>query len=771
MATEAKVAYDDRYIYVFVRAFDPHPDSIRSYLSRRDVSTVSDHVKVLIDSYHDRRTGFEFEVNPAGVKHDWLLTGDTNEDDSWDGVWDVATRIDDKGWTAEFRVPLGQMRYAKADTQTFGLAIARDIARSNVHVAWPLVRRSVNGIASQFGDLEGLEGLGSPRRLEVLPYLVAKDLSTPRSDGGFGRMQQATAGADIKFGLTSNLTVDATINPDFGQVEADPSVLNLTAFEQFFAEKRPFFLEGAGIFKDQLDCFQGACNTSFYSRRIGRAPQLAYLYGGAGTRQGTTILAATKLTGRLSNGLSVGFLDAVTDRVTGPGGQTVEPQTNYFVGRLTQDFRNGNSTLGVMLTATDRTLDTWSRDSLRRSGYTAGIDGRHRFGHNDYELAGFLVGTNVNGTAAAIASTQRDAVHFYERPDAHFGFDSTRTSLDGYSAQLSIAKTGGGITRFNSFVTQTSVGFELNDLGFLTRADTRSLGNSFGLQFQKPTSWYRFADVNANWFNSWNTEGLPLESSGGLSGDLQFPNQWWVHAGVDELNVGRVYDDRAARGGPAIPWLPSREYFASIEADSRWRIQPTLGMSARATDASGTWSFEVDPSVHMVLSSQLQASVAAAFLRQVRDAQWNGNFDTLGVRHYTFARLDQTLTATVVRLDFTATPTLTLQLYASPFITNGTYSDWRELSGTPRADGYADRFKPFTFRGNPGGFNVKQFRSNTVLRWEFRPGSTIFLVWTQGRDQSGLNDGTFNVGKDASNLFRVMPDNGFLIKTSYWFNF
>ncbi|HEY4658387.1 MAG TPA: DUF5916 domain-containing protein, partial [Gemmatimonadaceae bacterium] len=253
MATEARVAYDDRYFYVFVRAFDPRPDSIRSYLSRRDVRTPSDQLKVMLDSYHDRRTGYEFAVNPAGVKRDYSMDNDGNEDESWDGVWDVATRIDEQGWTAEFRIPFSQLRFPPERSLTFGFGIWRDIARTNVRVSWPVYRRTKPGLSSQLGEVSGIENVAAPRRIEVTPYAVQKDLTLARANGTFGRMQQMTGGADLKYGLTSNLTVDATINPDFGQVESDPSVLNLTAFEQFYQERRPFFMEGQGIFRYDLN--------------------------------------------------------------------------------------------------------------------------------------------------------------------------------------------------------------------------------------------------------------------------------------------------------------------------------------------------------------------------------------------------------------------------------------------------------------------------------------------------------------------------------------
>ncbi|MBI1808530.1 MAG: hypothetical protein HYR75_01425, partial [Gemmatimonadetes bacterium] len=770
MATEAKVAYDEKYLYVFVRAFDPHPDSIRSYLSRRDTHTPSDQIKVMIDSYHDRRTGYEFAVNPAGVKRDYSMDGDANEDDSWDGVWDVATRIDDKGWTAEFRIPLSQMRYAKSPDQVFGFAIWRDIARTNVRVSWPVYRRTKTGLVSQLGEVTGLDQLGAPRRLEVTPYTVAKDLTNIRNDGTFaGRAQKMTGGADIKYGVTSNLTVDATINPDFGQVEADPSVLNLTSFEQYYQERRPFFLEGAGIFRYDLDCNDGQCTGLFYSRRIGRAPQLSYLYGDASTKQSTNIIAAAKLTGRLANGLSIGVLDAATEQVKGPNGETVEPQTNYAVARLNKDFRGGNSVIGLMFTGVNRQLDRWSQDSLRRSGYVLGLDGRHRFAGNNYEVSGYLAESYVEGSASSIASTEASSVHNFQRPGSGLDFDTTRTSLGGYTAQLALAKTGGGIVRFFTSLKRTSPGFEINDAGFQTRADAQNWSGWMGLQYNEPTSWYLKARVNFNGWSQWSTNGLNTDLGGNINAHVQLNNQWWLHAGYNVFNMGHTLDDRGARGGPAMPWLPTAAAWAGVETDQRWAVSPGIFFNARMKDAAGTWSYGIDQQTTLRLSSRMQAVVGGSFFRQANDAQWNGNFADATGTHYTFAHLEQTLTSLTTRLDFTATPTLSLQLYASPFITSGQYTYWREIAD-PNAARYEDRYRPFTSQGDPGGFNFKQFRSNTVIRWEYRPGSTLFIVWTQGRTQDGVDVGTFQFNRDAQNLFRAVPDNSLLIKSSYWFN-
>src|SRR5438874_9316494 len=386
--TEARVAYDAHNFYVFVRAFDPHPDSIKKLLARRDVRICCDQIKIVIDSYHDRRTGFEFAVNPGGVKRDYAIYGDDQqEDDAWDGVWEVATEVDSLGWTAEFRIPLSQLRYAHRASNVFGFGIWRDIDRhGSERVAWPLYRPSRRGFVSQLGDVVGLDGLEAPRRLELAPYVVAKNVPVP----GFERDQKYDGGADIKYGITSNITVDATVNPDFGQVEADPSVVNLSSFETFYQERRPFFVEGTGIFNFGVNCSIVNCSGEglFYSRRIGRDPQLRGLYGDAESPTASRILGAAKLTGRLPGGLTIGALEGVTQRANGPGDRTIAPVTNYGVLRLQQDYRNGKSGIGFMATAVNRNLDQWTTSFLRNRAYVGAVDFRHRFHNDSYEISG-----------------------------------------------------------------------------------------------------------------------------------------------------------------------------------------------------------------------------------------------------------------------------------------------------------------------------------------------------------------------------------------------
>ncbi|HEU4632310.1 MAG TPA: DUF5916 domain-containing protein [Gemmatimonadaceae bacterium] len=769
--TEARVTYDDRNLYVLVRMFDPAPDSIVSLLARRDERVPSEQLKIVIDSYHDRRTAYQFAVNPAGVKRDFYVYNDNVEDPSWDAVWDVATAIDSVGWVAEFRIPLSQLRYASRPTHTFGLMIVRDVARTGQRISWPLYHRDQQGYVSQSGTLDGIVGLPAPRRIEVVPYVLTENRTRPSGDA-FTHPQHTTAGADLKLGLGSNLTLDATVNPDFGQVEADPAVLNLTAFETRFEERRPFFLEGTGIFDYRVQCddIDTGCTGLFYSRRIGRAPQLSGRYGDERSATATTILGAGKLTGRLGNGLSVGLLEAVTGEEMGTERRAIEPRTNYAVGRLRQDLRGGRSDVGLMLTAVNRSLDASAEPFLRREAYAAGLDARHRFGRDDnYELSATLTGSLVRGSAAAIERTQRDAVHYYQRPDGGPGVDPGRTSLAGDAQRLSVSKFGGGVTRFQSVYQRYSPGFEINDVGFLSRADEQLFRNWFSLNYNEPTRAYTRMFLNFNHWSTWTAGGLPTDLSFNFNGHMQLPSFWWVHLGSNLNAVGTTYDDRASRGGPAVRRSLYPNVWGGIETDTRKTTYASFFAGTGGGDEGHSHDWYVEPSVTFRLASQFSGSLGLFYSQQVNDNQWRDNFGVVGVdtTHYTFARLDQSTLSLTARVNYTFTPDVTLQVYAQPFVSTGTYSDWRELAD-PRAERYEDRYRPYA--GDPGGFRSLQFRSNTVLRWEYRPGSTLFLVWSQGRDRFDGEAHDFDIRRDREDLFAIHPDNTLLLKVSYWLN-
>jgi Domain of unknown function (DUF5916)/Carbohydrate family 9 binding domain-like len=773
--TVAKVVYDAADLYVFVRAYDAHPDSIIRLLERRDTFTPSDMIWVFIDSYHDRRTGYEFGVNAAGVKIDQAVYNDGNEDGAWDAVWDVATRVDSLGWTAEFRIPLSQMRYSAGDANTFGFTIDRDIYRYSERVSWPMLDQSKPGMVSQLGTLRGLRDLETPRRLEAMPYLVTKNASVIRNNA-FTDRSNVTAGGDLKYRIASNLTLDATINPDFGQVEADPAVLNLTAYESFFDERRPFFVAGRGLFRFDVNCSQVNCSNEglYYSRRIGRTPELAGAYGDTVTLQPTPILGAAKLLGRFPSGLTLGVLDATTERASSPGDTTYEPLTNFAAARATQDFRDGNSTVGAMLTAVNRRGDRWTSPYLPSAAYAAGLDFRHRFLGNNYQISGSVDRSRVQGSRSAIGLLQTDGVHYYQRSDAGLPLDSTATRLGGDAEELKFGKVGGQHLMFETAYLRRSPGFEVNDMGYLRRADQQSWATWVGFFDRQQRALYNRFQWNNNWWQYFSTSGLPLEAAYNTNFHITARNNWSWNFGGTLGQLGATYDDRGARGGPAIRQDPYLSTWASISADDRRAVVPSLNLNYFRGEGGRNSSWDVGPEVGYKMLGRFSSSFSLEWSHNVSDNQWYGNFtDALGASHYTFAHLDQTTTSATVRLNYTLTPNVSLQGYVQPFVSKGTYRDIRQLSPTPRAARYDDRYAAYDnpgVTGTPGGFNFKEYQSNLVFRWEYQPGSTLFVVWNEGRQGYAPQRGGDGFGGDVQDLFRLHPQNTFLIKLSYWLN-
>jgi hypothetical protein len=773
--TEAKVAYDAANLYVFVRAFDPHPDSIIRLLERRDSFTPSDMIWIFVDSYHDRRTGYEFGVNAAGVKIDAAIYDDGNEDPAWDAVWDAATRIDSLGWTAEFRIPLSQMRYGAQRTHTFGFTIDRDIYRYNERVSWPMFSQAKAGMVSQFGALEGLSDLEAPRRLEAMPYVVTKNASQIRNNS-FEQRSSMTVGGDLKYRVAPNVTLDATVNPDFGQVESDPGVLNLSAYESFFDERRPFFVAGRGLFRFDVNCNNVNCSDEglYYSRRIGRTPQLAGIYGDTVPLQPTTIFGAAKLTGRFPRGLTVGVLDAATQRATSPGDTTFEPATNFAVVRASQDLRKGNSTIGAIFTAVNRNLDSWSSPYLASSAYVGALDFKHRFLKNTYEISGSIDKSQVRGSRATILARQTGAVHYYQRPDAGLPLDSSSTALTGDAEEFKFGKVAGQHLSFESAYQRRSEGFEINDLGFLRRADQQAWNTWVGFFDRHERKYYNRFQWNNSWWQYWTTAGLPLDAAYNTNVHITFRNNWSWHMGGTLGQLGATYDDRGARGGPAIrqdtyiaPWL-------SIEGNDRRAVVPSLSVNYFRGDAGRNSSWSVSPEIEYKAFGRFSSELDFNWSHNISDNQWYGNFsDPTGTVHYTFAHLDQTTTSATVRLNYTFTPNVSLQAYAQPFVSKGTYGNVRQLSATPRAPAYDDRYAAYNdvaVTGNPGGFDFKQLQSNLVFRWEYRPGSTLFVVWNEGRQGFAPVEGSGNFRGDVRDLLSLHPANTFLVKVSYWLN-
>ncbi len=770
--TEARVAYDATALYIAVEAFDPEPKRIVGIRTRRDEGSPSDWVSVLIDSFHDRRSAFEFAVNPAGVKQDSYWFNDTNNDQGWDAVWDVAVSRGERGWRAEFRIPFSQLRYRPSETSTFGLAIVRKIGRLNETTTWPLLAKSANGYVSSFGELTGLRLDRSPKRLEVVPYVLG-DVKTQPSESGNPLTKttdpNGSAGVDLKYALRPGLTLTGTVNPDFGQVEADPAVVNLSAFETFFSERRPFFVEGSGIFSFDIDCNDGSCSGLFYSRRIGRTPR-----GEANVPDGgyssapnqTTILGAAKLTGRIG-AFSVGALNAVTsdeDAVILNGAvrtrQTVEPLTSYSVARARREFTN-QSSLGFMVTSTNRNLDADTR-FLPGQAYTGGMDVDWRLGPK-YAVKGFLAGSSVHGEAAAIDALQRGNVHSFQRPDSEsLTYDPSRTALNGYGGSANFSKIAGERVRFTTNVGFKSPGFEINDVGFMQRADQRSMSNWVQVRYEKPKQKYlRSFRYNLNQWAAWNYDGGRLFSGFNVNAHAMFTNNWATGTGGN-LNP-QPFDDRGTRGGPGVYGNAQRSIWAYVEGDDRPAV--SIGMfTFNSTDGKGTTFHDLNPTVSYRPSSFLKVTGGLHVSRNRDESQW---VEATGDGRYVFGRLHQDTVGLTARLNYTVTPALSIQIYAEPFVSAGDYSNFKELVNG-RSKSYEGRYRPIEYAGSPD-FNYRSFRTTNVMRWEYKPGSALFVVWQQGRERT-IDRGTFDFNRDFGGIFDAPARNVFLIKWSYWIN-
>ncbi len=780
-ATEFRVAADATTLYVKVRAWDKDPEKIVTYLMRRDDDSWCDWIHVYIDSYHDGRTAYEFAVNPDGVKVDRYWFNDTNNDKSWDAVWDVTVSRDARGWTAEFRIPFSQLRFTRSDSSTWGFAIARDIGRLKETSTWPLLSRNANGYVSSFGELGGLATSAAKKDLELVPYTVA-NLTRQRTGGnplinpsGLG----GAAGLDMRYALTSGLTLTATVNPDFGQVEADPAVVNLSAFETFFNEQRPFFVEGSGNFRFDADCYDG-CNNIFYARRIGRAPQgTGALPSGDGVYTDapaqSTILGAAKVTGRVRN-YSIGVMHAVTQEefadVSTSGvltQQAVEPSTSYSVARVKREFAH-NSYIGVIATATNRRLDSALSDIVPESAYVGGADFDWRV-KRFYSLTGFVEGSRVNGSTAAIESVQENSRHYFQRPDlTSEHLDPTRTSLSGYAGAIAFNKIGGEFVHSNSYLYFRSPGFETNDLGFLRRADQIREGHWLQLRSNKVTRWFRQRTINFNQWSSWNYDGALQFGGANINGNVTLINNWTMGGGAFQPLPRRGFDDRMTRGGPGIVSEGAPEQWFWIYSDNRRRFSAGLE-GDWGSDSHGTSWQSWYPSVTVRPVPAVMFSLGVQINPSQQDQQWVNNV-TDTTTHYVFAHINQHTVNTTARFNYTITPTLSVQMYAQPFVSAGTYTNFKEVND-PLSGSYENRYKPFAYSddvyGNPD-FSVKSFRTTNVLRWEYKPGSVLFVVWQQARANTAVPGG-FDYARDVRGIFGVPPQNVFLVKLSYWLNY
>ena len=825
--TEVRVLFDDQAVYVGLRMWDLEPESIRRQLYRRDGRGSADQVRVSFDPNLDRRTGYQFGVSAANVQRDAYLYDDNREDDAWDAVWSSQVTVDDKGWTAELRIPLSQIRYdASDDLQSWGFNVRRERVVTNERSYLHLVSRLQQGEVSQFGRLEGVAVPDPPMRLEALPYAVTSLYNGPAEPGDpffDGAESAQRVGVDLSYGLGSSFTLDATLNPDFGQVEADPAVINLSAFETFFREQRPFFVEDARIFDFGLS---GGRNSLFYSRRIGRSPQ-----GGvpddavySEVPDNATILGAAKLAGRTTSGLSVGALAAVTDGESGravlPGGSRerflVEPRSTFGVVSLQQDFNEGASSVGGIVTGMRRDLPgDGSFDFLPGTAYNAGLRFEHQWDQREWALWGFFAGSHVRGSEDALLEIQTASNHYFQRPDAtRLGVDSTATALTGAEWRLQIERRRGDWTGA-IWAAEVTDGFEINDVGFSQSAERLDAGFRVGYREIEPGDWYRSYNVNFFNYHNWSHEALDdafqvsswndarLRGSYNLRGEVELANFWEVDG--DLSYSPEAMSRSATRGGPIMVEPASVRAGVRVNTDRRKALSFGLNLDwdeARRGTGGGTsvgGSVNIQPSdqVEIRLEPRLNWERDGAQYVTTRAADGLDYGPTYGSRYF-FADLERQTFSLETRLDWIFTPDLSLQLFAQPLLSSGDYRSYKQLAASGSFDFLT--FESGTAMEVGGGvvcsggsicrlgddqyvdvdgdgradldfededFNVRSLVGNAVLRWEYRPGSTVFLVWQRSQVGS-VGTGTFDFRRDLDALFTAPAEDRFILKVNYW---
>ena len=807
--TEIRVLYDNRALYIGARMYDREPGKIGRRLSRRDDYADADSLTIYLDPHHDHLTGAQFRVTAAGSLGDAIIYNDTWFDASWDGVWDAKVSIDSQGWVAEVQISFSQLRFPPGEHQRWGLNLERSIRRKNESDWWEPVLKKETGLASRMGHLEDLDNIPSRRHLELLPYTTARAeyVHAPSGDPfNPGHRYFGGTGLDLKWGITSNLTLDGTINPDFGQVEVDPAVVNLTAFETFYEEKRPFFLEGSNIFsnfgRSGSNNFWGFGFWNpdlFYSRRIGRSPQ-----GGAGgdfvdQPGSTTIFGAAKLAGKTAKGWSIGLMEAVTGRefaqvdTAGIRSETeVEPLTNYLVGRLKRDVGR-RASFGMMFTGVERDLRTSSLSNLLNNrAYIFGGDGHVLFGpKKDWVVTGLFAGSWLQGSPGSILRLQTNSARYFQRPDtSHLQVDRNATTLSGWDGQLNLNKNSGDVT-LNAALWGVSPGFESNDMGYMPEADRAGTHAVVTWSKPNPDRWTRYRTLIAAKWWSWNFN-REVQGDGTLLMTHATLLNYWNFFGSFR-HTRSTFDDRLTRGGPSVRNPAQWRLYMGVGSDSRKRVDLSMNggysqSSAHGFNSNARLSIDIKPSSSLTISTGPEISRGHNIAQYVTTIPDPGAASTFGAR-YVFADLHETQLSMTTRINWIFTPKASLQVYAQPLLATGRYWGFKQLArprsfdflrygtdiGTVTFDATRQVYTadpdgagpslPFTF-GNPD-FSFKSLRVNAIFRWEWRLGSTLYVVWTQQREDQS-HPGEFALGRDIRSLFGARADNVFAVKLAYW---
>jgi hypothetical protein len=805
--TAFKILYDDHFLYIAYRCFDAEPQHIENQLARRD-NFPGDWVEINIDSYLDHRTAYSFTSSVSETRGDEFVSSDGDSwDGSWDPIWTLTTHVDAQGWTAEIAIPFSQLRFVDQEEQVWGIQVQRRLFRKEERSLWQPKQKAQRGWVSRFGELRGIRGVRPQRQVELLPYGVTRGESfekVPNDPFRDGKDMGLEAGMDGKIGVSSNLTLDFTVNPDFGQVEADPSEVNLSAFETQFSEKRPFFIEGNSILDFQVSpAITGgdfSADNLFYTRRIGRPP-----HGDPEVPAGqfadipstSSILLASKLTGRTGNGLSLGALESVTGEerasIGGPGiaqhEQAVEPLTNFFVGRMQQDLSGGNTRFGGMLTSVHRKLNGTELGFLPQAAWTGGLDFYHAWHDRAWYVTANAAASRLSGSTQAMLLAQTASARYFQRPDNDYAeVDSARTSLFGHAGNLALGKTGGKRLRFETGGTWRSPGFEINDIGYMRHADEVTQYGWMQYSKRNPFSIFREFYLNTNEWLRWDCGGTSLLQQGNANFNLTFKNFWSCGGGATRAWHHR--SNTALWGGPSMLLPGQWSSWAWVNSDSRQPLSAEMGASFTNSDAHSLRYRDAYVSLRWRPTNAVLVRLDPSYSHTVDELQYVTTARNAGAPRYLLGTIDENTAALTFRLDVTLRPNLTVQYYGAPFLANGSYSEFKQVTA-PHASGYEDRFHVYgpgeiqatgnTYQvdENRDGtvdyafrdpdFEVRDFNSNLVLRWEYQPGSLLYVVWSQARS-SFVADGRLALREDVSALFDVQPHDVFLVKLSKWFS-
>ncbi|MCK4531016.1 MAG: carbohydrate binding family 9 domain-containing protein [Candidatus Marinimicrobia bacterium] len=794
--TEFAVLYDDNNLYIAVRAHDPDPDKIFRQIARRD-HVETEFISVCIDSYHDKNTCYCFFVNASGVMGDIFFSKNGEvSDGSWDAIWWVKTRIDEQGWIAEFRIPLSQLRFVNAPEQVWGFDIMRDVQRNTEQSFWMEHLQDDSGFIHQFGILRGLYDIKARKVMDLYPYAVGQ-LDTYEAETGNpyrdGSDIAFNGGIDGKIGLTNNFTMDFAINPDFGQVEADPATVNLTAFETFFGERRPFFIEGNNITSFSLDV-NGGQEQLFHSRRIGRSPHYWPSLGSndyAKVPLATDILGAAKITGRTENGLNIGIVEAVTQKeyatISSDGEEsrvTVEPLTNYAIAALRQDLNNGKTQVGGIITAVNRKLDDEHLDFLHKQAYTTGLDLRHYFGDHTWQIDARTYGSYVQGSKIAISQTQLSSSHLFQRPDADWvTYDTSRTSLMGHGGSARIGKFAGNF-RAAFKIQWKSPGLEVNDIGFIGGTD--NISQNIWLNYRKTEPFWIFRNIYAVMYqwNNWNFGGLHENSGINVFVNTRFKNLMGFDIGLG--GNSEFLSSTALRGGPRL--LTPGATYGSVwfGTDYTKDLHGWVFFRGDKNKDNLYNSQRLESEISWKISQNVNMSLYANWSRNHDEFQYVTRADYYGDDRYILAQLHQESASMQLGINVNITPNMSLEYRGRPYFVSGKYSDFKVVTDGDNPV-YEDRFDLFTdnitladdvysfdedrdmvtdYSFNDPDFVYNSFQSNLVFRWEYQPGSTLFLVWSMN-NAVGSDGNRIILSDNIRALNDEIPDNVFLVKVSY----